>query len=137
MHLPVRRKLTGSNHQFHFTAMPRDKTNQIKRCRALGLSPLTALAAGGHGHSHGPVEITKSQAEKIASYRVAELVLAREIHESWSSIVPASAEKTRISNDTEWVVVYDNDETPDADKKKLFVFLSSTGDYIAANFTGR
>lgn len=103
----------------------------------LGLSPLTALAAGGHGHSHGPVEISKAQAEKISSYRVAELVLALEIHESWADIAPSTAEKTKIGNSTEWVVVYDNDDTPDADKTKLFVFLSSTGEYIAANFTGK
>lgn len=102
-----------------------------------GLSPLTAMAAAGHGHSHGPVEINKAQAEKIASYRVAELVLALEIHESWASIAPATAQKTKTGNDTEWVVVFNNNETPDVEKTKFFVFLSSTGEYVTANFTGK
>jgi hypothetical protein len=102
----------------------------------LGLAPLSAMASEGHGHSHGPVDITRAQAEKIASYRVAEMVLAQEIHESWSSILPATAEKTMVGDSSQWVVIYTNDEALDPEKSELFIFLSAAGEFIASNFTG-
>ena len=103
----------------------------------LGLSPLAAMAGPGHGHSHGPVQITKNQAETIASYRIAELILAKELHESWSSATPTKVEKTTTGKVTEWMISYDNDKASDADKTRFFVFLSSTGEFITANFTGK
>lgn len=102
----------------------------------IGMAPLSAMAGPGHGHSHGPVEITKAQAEKIASYRVAEMVLAQEIHESWASILPTNTEKTRIDESSQWVVTYSNDEALDPEKALLFVFLSSAGEFVSSKFAG-
>jgi Family of unknown function (DUF6488) len=102
----------------------------------MGMAPLSAMAGPGHGHSHGPVEITKAQAEKIASYRVAEMVLAKEIQENWASILPASAEKNRVGDGLQWVVSYKDDQATDPEKAQLVVFLSSAGEFITSNFTG-
>ncbi len=105
---------------------------------ALLLSPLPALAGGGHdhGHSHGPAEITQDQAVTIASKRVIMLVAQSKIHESWQLVMPAKSEKKMYDGHAEWVVTYKNSQVSDSAKNTLYIFLSSTGDYIAANFTG-
>lgn len=103
----------------------------------LGFFPLSALAGTDHGHSHGPVEITREQADKIASYRIAELVFTREIHKSWATVNPVKTEKrVTIDGNTEWVIAYSNDKEPDPAKSQLFVSLSSTGEFISSGFTG-
>lgn len=108
---------------------------------ALTVSPLTALAGGGHGHSHGTAqvsaEVAQSQAETVANMRVSILVNKGKIDKSWKSIKVASAEKKMNGHQTEWVVTYNNDQMTDTAKRTLYVFISSTGDYIAANFTGK
>jgi len=112
---------------------------------ALMASPLTALAGGGHdhghGHSHGDVQasvdITQNQAETVADLRVDILVNKRKIDKSWKSVKVASAEKKMNGHQSEWVITYKNEKVEDSAKSTLYIFLSSTGDYIAANFTGK
>ncbi|MDX8402923.1 MAG: DUF6488 family protein [Mariprofundaceae bacterium] len=104
---------------------------------SLILSPLTALAGGGHGHSHGPDLISQSQAESVAAGRVMVLVEQEKIDNSWKSSKVASAEKKMNGNQTEWLITFKNSQVSDSAKDTLYIFLSSTGDYIAANFTGK
>ena len=108
---------------------------------ALMLSPLTAIAGGGHdhgnGHSHGPSLITQSQAESIAAGRVMTLVTQGKIDESWKSATVSSAEKKMNGNQSEWLVTFKNNQASDPAKDTLYIFLSTAGDYIAANFTGK
>ncbi len=107
---------------------------------ALTLSPLTAIAGGGHDHGHGhshAVEINKSQAKSTATLRVGILVNKGKIDKSWKSAKVASTEKKMNGNQAEWVVAYKNSQTKDPAKGTLYIFLSTTGDYIAANFTGK
>jgi hypothetical protein len=109
----------------------------------LAFSP-TALLAGAnhdhghddkHGHSHDPVN--QSQAEKVAKESVAMLVKKEKIDSSWKSVSVASAEKKKFGGKMEWVVTFKNDKISDASKQTLYVFLSLTGNYIAANYTGK
>jgi hypothetical protein len=108
---------------------------------ALTLSPLTAIAGGshdhGHGHSHGPALITQSQAETIATERVTMLVNKGKIDERWKSVPVTKSQNKMNGNQAEWVVTYNNNQVSDPAKNTLYIFLSTTGDYIAANFTGK
>lgn len=113
------------------------RTSILLLTMTLALSSLPAMAGPGHGHSHGPVEITQSQAETIASHRIAEMVLAMELHDSWSSVTPTKAEKVTTEDGPEWMIIYNNDKAPDADMTELFIFLSSTGEFITSNYTGK
>ena len=45
--------------------------------------------------------------------------------------------KKQVSNRFEWVVSYKNHAVEDKSKQTLYVFLSVTGEYLAANFTGK
>jgi hypothetical protein len=106
---------------------------------ALTLSPLTAIAGGGHGHghSHGPSLITQNQAETIAATRVTMLVNKGKIDKSWKSVPVAKSQNKMNGNQAEWVVTYKNSQVKDPAKGTLYIFLSSEGKYIAANFTGK
>ena len=89
----------------------------------------------GHSHSHDPV--SQSQAEEAAVKRVEKLVSKRKIADSWKGIKVAGSEKKKFGDKEEWVVSFKNDKVSDPNKQTLYIFLSLTGDYIAANFTGQ
>lgn len=115
------------------------KLKTLLLCFALGLLP-TAVTAGsghdhGHSHSHAPVnqETAKTNATKI----VAALVKRNKLENSWTTTTASSVEKKSANGNTEWLVVFDNDNITDTSKQKLYVFLTLGGDYIAANFTGK
>ncbi len=104
---------------------------------ALMLSPLTAIGGGGHGHSHGPSLISQTQAESVAAGRIMKLIEQEKIDKSWKSAIVSSSEKKMNGNQAEWLVAFKNENVEDSAKSTLYIFLSSTGDYIAANFTGK
>ena len=104
----------------------------------LSLCSATAMAGSGHdhGHSHSHAPVNQATAITNATEIVASLVKRNKLDESWASIMPSSIEKKGFKGDMEWVAVFVNDKITDTDKRKLYVFLSLGGDYIAANFTG-
>lgn len=109
----------------------------------IALTPAAVLAGkdhdhghdDGHGHSHDPV--SQMKAEEIAIKSVAGLVGKGKIDKSWKSIGVAKSEKKKFGKKMEWVVSFKNDKVSDKSKQTLYVFLSLTGNYIAANYTGK
>ena len=95
------------------------------------------LAGGEHGdgHSHDPV--TQLQAEEAAIKNVARLVKKGKIDKSWQTIGVAKSEKKKFGKNMEWVVSFNNKNISDPEKQTLYIFLSLTGNYIAANYTGK
>ena len=89
----------------------------------------------GHSHSHDPV--SQKKAEEIAMKSVARLVDKGKVDKSWKSVSVAKSEKKKFGNKMEWVVSFKNDKVSDKSKQTLYVFLSLTGNYIAANYTGK
>ena len=104
----------------------------------LSLCSATLMAGSGHdhGHSHSHAPVNQATATTNATEIVAALVKRNKLDKSWASITPSSVEKKVFKGDPEWVAVFVNDKITDADKQKLYVFLTLGGDYIAANFTG-
>lgn len=103
------------------------------------LSLLSIIAMPGSGHEYGHSQTPVDQATAItnAIEIVAELVKSNKLDESWASITASSVEKKVFKGNSEWVAVFVNDNITDTDKRKLYVFLTLGGDYIAANFTGK
>jgi hypothetical protein len=89
----------------------------------------------GHSHSHDPV--SQNQAEEVAIKSVAQLIEKGKIDGSWQSVKVAKSEKKKFGNNLEWVVSFSNDKITDPEKQTLYVFVSLTGEYIAANYTGK
>jgi len=87
----------------------------------------------GHGHDH-EMMLDKAQITEKASGYVAKLVEKGKLDSSWQGIPPAEIKE----NDAhEWVVTFSNPRIEDPEKQTLYMFLSLSGKYIAANFTGR
>jgi len=108
---------------------------------ALGLFSISAMAGASHDHGHdddhdhGPVD--QSTAEKNAVKIIGSLVQRKKLEESWNAVTAGSVEKKVFNGKSEWVVVFVNKKVGNADKQKLYVFLTMGGDYIAANYTGK
>ena len=105
----------------------------------LSLFSVAVIAGGGHdhgqGHSHSVVDQTtvNSNATKI----ITSLIKNNKLDKSWAGIAVNSSEKKIFNGRQEWVVSFVNNKVTDAKKRKLYVFLTLTGDYIAANYTGK
>ena len=89
----------------------------------------------GHGHSHGPVsqETANLKAKKI----IINLIKQNVINKNWGSTTVSSSEKKIFNGKEEWVVSFVNKEITDDKKRKLYIFLTLDGSYIAANYTGK
>lgn len=96
---------------------------------------------GGHSHGHGqgtPVKkanIGAKEAEKLARNKVRVLAFQEKINTSWNEAKLATAELKDIKGKKEWALTFTNDKGVKG--KKLFVFLKSSGEFVAANFTGK
>lgn len=107
----------------------------------IGLTSSTVMAGSGHdhghdhGHSHGPVD--QDTAILKASKIVNSLVARKTIEQSWKSIKLSLIEKKVFKGSTEWVATFENKKIEDVNKRKLYIFLTLGGDYIAANYTGK
>ena len=95
----------------------------------------SGAAAAGTGHSHDPV--TQQQAEQVATQILSTLIKQGVIEESWRDTAVQMSEQKVFDGSTEWVVSYKNDAVSDPSKRTLYIFLTLTGDYIAANYTGQ
>jgi len=105
----------------------------------LGLFPMMAIAGGGHdhghGHSHSPVN--QATANSKATKIISSFIKQKTLDKSWASTTVRSSEKKMFNGKQEWVVSFINEKVADAKKRKLYVFLTLSGDYIAANYTGK
>ena len=89
----------------------------------------------GHGHSHEPVN--QSTANAKAAKIVKNFIKQNTIDKSWASASLSSSEKKLFNGKQEWVVTFDNNKMADTKKRKLYIFLTLSGNYIAANYTGK
>lgn len=102
----------------------------------LSIFPLVAVAGSGHDHGHSHKAVTQIQAEAVAIKTVTALVDKGKIDNSWKSISIMKSEKKDFGGHLEWVISFMNKNISDPSKQTLFVFLTSGGEYIAANYTG-
>jgi hypothetical protein len=102
----------------------------------LALSSTLAVAHGpGAKHSHKP--LSQSQAVDAAKKVVKTMVSDKAVDASWTKASVSGAEKRVREDKTEWVVILNNTAISEESKQRLYVFLSETGEYLAANHSGR
>ncbi|TBV80702.1 MAG: hypothetical protein EYX74_05315 [Desulfobulbaceae bacterium] len=106
-----------------------------------GLIMLVVLVAApvhggpaGRGHDHS-AELSQSQILAKASAFVAMIAGAGKLEDSWIGVKPQEAQKDKRRH--QWVVTFFNPEVKNLEKQTLYMFLDLSGNYIAANFTGR
>lgn len=96
----------------------------------------TCFAGPGGGHSHGHAkdmapDISKEKTGVIGRSHIERLVKEKKLEASWKK---AKFDKSIMINN-EWLVTFENEKGVKG--KKLYVFLKKSGEFVAANFTGK
>ena len=98
------------------------------------------IAGGSHSHDadggHNLASMTRDEAINKASLKVNKLADAGKIDATWSGVKAVSAEQKVYEKGPEWVVIFKNDKVDDVSRKILYLFYTTGGHYIAANYTG-
>lgn len=115
------------------------KLNTLLLGFTLSLFSMLAIAGGGHNHGHGHSHepINQATANSKATKILNSFVKQKTIDKSWASTSVSSSEKKSFNGKQEWVISFMNEKSIDAKKRKLYIFLTLSGDYIAANYTGK
>lgn len=95
----------------------------------------TALAHPGHEHEAPAPEIKEEQVKVRAKEEVERLVERKKLDESWKATELKALEKRTYKKSWEWVATFENARA--AKDRVLYVFLKPTGQFVAANFTGK
>lgn len=99
-----------------------------------------AIASGGHdhghGHSHGANPVNQATAKTKATKEIADLVKRNKLDKSWEMVSASSVEKRTFKGSPEWIIIFMNEKISDKTKQKLYVFLTLSGEFVAANYTG-
>lgn len=96
-----------------------------------------AVPAYAHGPNSSHHSVDGERAAEVASNKVRELVDTGKLDDTWLEATKRpTVEKKEFEKGPEWVITYVNGSESDPSKKTLYVFISMTGRYIAANFTG-
>ena len=90
---------------------------------------------GGHSHGHSHHRISKEKTIVVGKSHIDRLIKAGKIDTSWKDAKHAKSEKKKFGKRIEWVVTFDNEKGVKG--KKLYIFLKTSGKFVAANFTGK
>lgn len=105
---------------------------------AFGLAFSVAAPAFAHpDHDMFEAENPRLLALGSATYVVERMVQRSAIPESWANIEPTSAVLRQRNGADEWVVTFQNDAIANPAERTLYVMLTYSGVYIAANYTGQ
>lgn len=97
-----------------------------------------AFAGPGSDHSHEPAApISENEALKAAEGFVDDIIKKGKLDASWADIKPTKVIQKKFKKDLEWVVTFDNPKAADKEKQTLYVFMSLSGHYLGANFSGK
>jgi hypothetical protein len=102
------------------------------------LSTISFAGPGGghsHGHSHGASQIKKEKTVEIGRSQIERLIKDGKINESWKKATFDKSEKKSFKGIKEWVVTFNN--AKGIKGKKLYIFLKLSGEFVAANFSGK
>lgn len=99
-------------------------------------SPSFAHGDKKHSHEHEHKKITPEKAQAIATKAVSDTANKGKLEQSWAAIKPNKPTMKDFGHGKEYIVTFDNAAIKDVKKKKLYVFVSSTGKPLGLNFTG-
>ena len=105
---------------------------------AVALVPSSALAdAGSSCHFHGSKPAEESVVLGCAAQRIEVLVKKGKVDASWKGKTHESIEVVEMPKGKEWKVTFSNPAAKDALKSKLYLYFTHTGNFLAANHTGK
>lgn len=101
---------------------------------AIGFLATGSIFAHG-GHDHEPMDQAKAISK--AKVVVSQMVKKGKLEESWKTVKSVKASKKAFKEGDEWLISFENKTVKDSSKSTLYVFLTLSGEYLAANFTGK
>lgn len=104
---------------------------------SLFAAPPVFAAAGGGCHFHGHAPVKESIIVACASSQKDELLAKGKLDASWKDVKLDKAETVEGKSTKEWKLTYKNPAEKDATRQTLYMFYTLTGNFIAANFTGK
>jgi hypothetical protein len=98
----------------------------------------TAFAdAGGNCHFHGKKEASEETIMRCSQFHRERLAKKGAIDASWNTIKHDSLKKVAGQKGREeWQIIFSDPAAADITKKKLFLFFTLNGNFLAANHTG-
>lgn len=103
----------------------------------LAIAPAAFAGGGGGCHFHGNAPVKESILVGCATEYKDGLANNGKIDASWKGIKLDKAETVEGKNMKEWKFTFKNPAEKDASKQSLYMFYTLTGNFIAANFTGK
>lgn len=103
----------------------------------LAFAPAAFAGGGGGCHFHGNAPIKETILVGCASEYKDGLASNGKIDPSWKGVKLDKAETVEGKNMKEWKFTFKNPAEKDAAKQTLYMFYTLTGNFIAANFTGK
>lgn len=97
------------------------------------LSSGFSIAHPGHGE-----KISEEELVLRAKFNIKRLVEKNKLEGSWEQHAQfQSVAKRYVGEEVEFALEFSNPKLHDAKKRVLYVYLTASGDYIAANFSGK
>ena len=100
-------------------------------------APFAFADSGSSCHFHGNAPIKEAVIADCASKKKDALASGGQIEASWKLVKLEKAQSIEGKKAKEWKLTFTNPTAKDATKQTLFMFYSLTGNFIAANFTGK
>lgn len=104
---------------------------------ALFVAPSAFAGGGGGCHFHGNAPVKEAVIAGCATEKKDGLIGSGKIDASWKSVKLDKAETVEGKSMKEWKFTFKNSAEKDASKQTLYMFYTLTGNFIAANFTGK
>ncbi|MEN9811093.1 MAG: hypothetical protein RLZZ488_2660 [Pseudomonadota bacterium] len=111
----------------------------VAGCTLTSFHSTAAFAdAGGACHFHGRKEASEETVIRCSAHHRTRLSSKGKIDALWVNLSHESITKvTNPKGKQEWQVVFSNPTASDETKKKLFMFFTLNGNFVAANHTGK
>jgi hypothetical protein len=104
---------------------------------SLGFAPITFAGGSGGCHFHGNAPVKESILTGCATAQKDALVSSGKIDAGWKGIKIDKAETVDGKSMKEWKFTFKNPGEKDSAKQTLYMFYTLSGNFIAANFTGK
>ena len=98
------------------------------------LSPVVGFAHGDHVPK---ASIEKPQVIEMAKSQIDRLIAGGKIDVTWKNAELVGTEKKKNKSTWEWINTFKNAQEKDEAKQTLYVYLTLSGEFVAANFTGK
>lgn len=105
---------------------------------ALAAVTTPAMAGGGGGcHFHGNKPAEKETVVDCAIDRKEALIKSGKLESSWKAVKQDNIVEVDGKKGKEWKVSFKDPAAKDKSKETLYMYFTSAGNFLAANFTGQ